>query len=103
MTGLNVQNKDLHGQNPIEREHVDNNAAVRNMLVNRGIYPETLPASEDTDKVKRRLVSDEKKVLKETKKSRIRKIISSFVESGPQLVPCQIKIPVNKLLTGTPL
>ncbi|MEI7424481.1 MAG: DNA damage-inducible protein D, partial [Prolixibacteraceae bacterium] len=33
MTGLNVQNKDLHGQNPIEREHVDNSAAVRNMLV----------------------------------------------------------------------
>ncbi|MCK9638787.1 MAG: DNA damage-inducible protein D [Prolixibacteraceae bacterium] len=73
MTGLNVQNKDLHGQNPIEREHVDNSAAVRNMLVNRGIYPERLPASEDTDKVKRRLVSDEKKVLKETKKERGKK------------------------------
>jgi hypothetical protein len=32
-----------------------------------------LPASEDTDKVKRRLVSDEKKVLKETKKERGKK------------------------------
>lgn len=73
MTGLNVQNKDLHGQNPIEREHVDNSAAVRNMLVNRGIYPESLPASEDTDKVRRRLVSDEKKVLKETKKEQDKK------------------------------
>jgi DNA-damage-inducible protein D len=50
MTGLNVQNKDLQGQNPIEREHVDNSTAVRNMLVNRGIYPERLSASEDTDK-----------------------------------------------------
>jgi DNA-damage-inducible protein D len=73
MTGLNVQNKDLHGQNPIEKEHVDNSTAVRNMLVNRGIYPERLPASEDTDKVKRRLVSDEKKVLKDTKKEQDKK------------------------------
>jgi len=73
MTGLNMQNKDLRGQNPIEREHVDNSAAVRNMLVNRGIYPESLPASEDTDKVKRRLVGDEKKVLKETKKEQDKK------------------------------
>lgn len=73
MTGLNVQTKDLLGQNPIEREHVDNSTAVRNMLVNRGIYPERLPASEDTDKVKRRLVSDEKKVLKDTKKEQGKK------------------------------
>jgi DNA-damage-inducible protein D len=73
MTGLNVQNKDLHGQNPIEKEHVDNSTAVRNMLVNRGIYPERLPASEDTDKVRRRLVSDEKKVLKDTKKEQGKK------------------------------
>ncbi len=73
MTALNVQNKDLHGQNPIEKEHVDNNTAVRNMLVNRGIRPERLQASEDTDKVKRRLVSDEKKVLKNTKKDQDKK------------------------------
>jgi len=55
MTGLNVQTKDLTGQNPIEKEHVDNNSAVRKMLVVRGIIPESLPPSEDTDKVKRRL------------------------------------------------
>ena len=73
MTALNVQNKDLRGQNPIEKEHVDNNTAVRNMLVNRGIRPERLQASEDTDKVKRRLVSDEKKVLKNTKKDQDKK------------------------------
>ena len=73
MTGLNVQNKNLHGQNPIEIEHVDNSTAVRNMLVNRGIYPERLPVSEDTDKVKRRLVSDEKQLLKDTKKVRDKK------------------------------
>jgi DNA-damage-inducible protein D len=35
MTSLNVQNKDLKGQNPIEKEHVDNNLAVRNMLTKK--------------------------------------------------------------------
>lgn len=47
MTGLNVQNKDLKGQNPIEKEHIDNNKAVRNMLTKRGIVPENLPPAED--------------------------------------------------------
>ena len=36
MTGLNVQAKDLKGQKIIEKEHVDNNLAVRNMLTQRG-------------------------------------------------------------------
>jgi DNA-damage-inducible protein D len=32
MTGLNVQTKDLKGQSPIEKEHTDNNVAVRNIV-----------------------------------------------------------------------
>lgn len=36
MTSLNVQNKDLKGHNPIEKEHVDNSSAVRKMLLDRG-------------------------------------------------------------------
>ncbi|OQP61231.1 damage-inducible protein D [Niastella vici] len=40
MTSLNVQTKDLKGQNPIEKEHIDNNTAVRGMLLERGIKPE---------------------------------------------------------------
>ena len=63
MTGINVQNKDLKGQNPIEKEHIDNNDAVRNMLIIRGIQPENLPPSEDVKKTKRKLVSAEKKAL----------------------------------------
>lgn len=51
MTSVNVQQKDLRGQVGIEREHVDNNSAVRNMLLDRGIRPETLPAGEDVKKV----------------------------------------------------
>ena len=63
MTSVNVQQKDLHGQIGIEREHVDNNSAVRNMLLDRGICPESLPAEEDVKKVERRLKADEKRIL----------------------------------------
>lgn len=45
MTRLNVQKKDLKGQNSIEKEHMDNSAAIRNMLLERGIQPENLPAA----------------------------------------------------------
>ncbi|MCC8038702.1 MAG: DNA damage-inducible protein D [Bacteroidales bacterium] len=62
MTSTNVQQKDLRGQIPIEREHVANNTAVRNMLLDRGIVPENLPADEDVKKVERRLKSDAKKI-----------------------------------------
>jgi DNA-damage-inducible protein D len=70
MTGLNVQTKDLKGQNFIEKEHVDNNVAVREMLTKRGIYPEALPAAEDVKKVQRKLEGDAKKILKEAKKKK---------------------------------
>lgn len=70
MTGLNVQNKDLKGQTKIEREHIDNNLAVRNMLTQRGIVPENLPPAEDVKKIQRKLDGDEKKVLKDTKKKK---------------------------------
>ena len=68
MTGLNVQTKDLKGQNFIEKEHVDNNVAVREMLSKRGIYSEALPAAEDVKKVQRKLDGDAKKIVKETKR-----------------------------------
>lgn len=64
MTSVNVQQKDLHGQEQICKEHVDNNTAVRNMLLQRGIVPEQLPAGEDVKKVERRLKSEEKSLAK---------------------------------------
>ncbi len=70
MTGLNVQSKDLKGQTKIEREHIDNNLAVRNMLTQRGIVPENLPAAEDVKKLQRKLEGDEKKLLKGNKKKK---------------------------------
>jgi len=59
--------KDLQGETAITKEHVDNNAAVRKMLTERGIIPENLPPAEDVKKVERRLASEEKKMLKNKK------------------------------------
>lgn len=70
MTGLNVQAKDLKGQGKIEKEHIDNNLAVREMLTKRGIIPENLPPAEDVKKLERKLSADERKLLSETKKKR---------------------------------
>ena len=64
MTSVNIQTKDLRGINPIGQEHVDNNVAVRNMLLQRGIVPENLPPAEEVKKVQRKLDSTGKKVLK---------------------------------------
>ena len=68
LTSHNVIDKDLHGENRISQEHVDNNRAVRKMLDERGVKPERLPAAEDASKVKRKLESESKKVLKDGKK-----------------------------------
>ncbi len=68
MTSVNVQTKDLQGEKAITKEHVDNNAAVRKMLTERGIVPEDLPPAEDVKKVERRLASEQKKALENKKK-----------------------------------
>ena len=64
MTSVNVQAKDLQGEESITQEHVENNTAVRKMLTERGIVPEDLPPAEDVKKVERRLEREQKKVLK---------------------------------------
>ena len=70
MTSVNVQTKDLQGESRISQEHIANNAAVRDMLVQRGIVPEDLPAAEDVKKVERRLASEQKKALENKKRNR---------------------------------
>ena len=67
MTSVNVQSKNLIDTPMMEKEHVDNNLAVRKMLLDRGIVPENLPASEDVKKVEKRLKSEEKKALRNKK------------------------------------
>lgn len=68
MTNYNVEQKDLQGETPITREHIQNNTSVRQMLGQRGIKPENLPAAEDIKKVERRVASNVKKIEKTTKK-----------------------------------
>ena len=65
LTSHNVVEKDLRGETPISKEHIDNNKAVRKMLQERGVKPESLPASEDLKKVSRRIETEDKKITKD--------------------------------------
>ena len=60
----NAREQNMSHEPQISQEHVTNNQAVRQTLLNRGIRPEKLPPAEDVKKVERRLVSAEKKVIK---------------------------------------
>ena len=62
MTNYNVEQNDLHGEQSITSEHVQNNRSVRSMLGQRGIKPEELPPAEDIKKLERRVKSEEKKL-----------------------------------------
>ena len=70
LTSHNVIDKDLKGDKAITKEHVDNNTAVRNILLKRGVKPEHLPPAEDVKKVQRRIESTEKEILKDIKKDK---------------------------------
>lgn len=64
ITIFNAREHGLKSESAISQEHVTNNQAVRNTLLERGIRPESLPPAEDVKKVERRLASEEKKSLK---------------------------------------
>lgn len=64
LTNGNIKNKNLKNSEEIAREHIINNDEVRQLLIRRGFTPEELPAAEDAKKVKRRIDSDGKKLLK---------------------------------------
>ena len=59
----NAREQAMNREPQISQEHVTNNEAVRETLLDRGIRPENLPPAEDVKKVERRLASAEKKVL----------------------------------------
>lgn len=64
ITIFNAKERQLSSEFSISYEHITNNQAVRNTLLERGIRPEQLPAAEDVKKVERRLTSEQKKSLK---------------------------------------
>lgn len=63
ITIFNAREHGMQSEAAIANEHITNNKAVRDTLLQRGIRPEALPAAEDVKKVERRLASDEKKTL----------------------------------------
>jgi DNA-damage-inducible protein D len=60
----NAREHRMGTEQEISGEHVTNNEAVRDTLLERGIRPESLRPEEDVKKVERRLTSEEKKALK---------------------------------------
>ena len=64
ITIFNARQHQMDREVQISKEHITNNQAVRNTLLERGIRPESLPPEEDVKKVERRLQSDDKKALK---------------------------------------
>ena len=64
ITIFNVKDKDIKTGQQISWEHIRNNKGVRKLLLERGIKPEELPAEEDVKKLKRRVKSSDKKLIK---------------------------------------
>ncbi|TAK54066.1 MAG: DNA damage-inducible protein D [Bacteroidetes bacterium] len=67
ITNFNIKRDDLKGEERIMEEHVKSNEGVRNVLMQRGIIPEALPAEEDIQKLKRAVESEDRKLLKDVK------------------------------------
>ncbi len=66
ITIFNAKEKAMHTEKAISTEHITNNKAVRETLVSRGITPENLSPEDDIKKVERKLISDEKKIVKKS-------------------------------------
>ncbi|MGB4117121.1 MAG: DNA damage-inducible protein D [Polaromonas sp.] len=64
ITIFNARQHQMGTESAISSEHTTNNKAVRDTLLSRGIWPESLAPAEDVKKVERRLVSEDKKALK---------------------------------------
>ena len=64
ITNFNVTKEDLQGEEPITVEHVQNNQDIRDLLLKRGIRPETLAPEEDLIQLERRVKSQEKQIAK---------------------------------------
>jgi len=69
ITVFNVRkNESLQTIREISNEHIKNNRGIRKLLRERGIIPEELPPEEDIKKLRRRVSSEGKKLIKDIKK-----------------------------------
>jgi len=67
ITNFNVKKDELQGEDHITKEHIRNNADVRELLVKRNIKPEELSSEEDINKLKQKLKKDEHKIANSSK------------------------------------
>lgn len=79
MTNYNVTEKDMHGEESITDEHIDNNLSVRKMLNKRGIKPENLKPAEDLKKLERRVKSENKKIANSNKLPKESKKVNAVI------------------------
>lgn len=63
ITIFNARQHQMNTELAISAEHITNNKAVRNTLLERGIRPEALTPAEDVRKAERRLASEDRKSL----------------------------------------
>jgi DNA-damage-inducible protein D len=73
-----VEDQNLFGLEQVATEHESNNAAVRQMLLARGIKPEFLPAADDVEEVKKRLSNEQKQLSKNARKRPPQKPLDGF-------------------------
>lgn len=66
ITNFNARQHAMRDERAISNEHITNNEAVRNTLIERGIRPESLAPVEDVKKVERRLSAGDKQVQTKT-------------------------------------
>jgi DNA-damage-inducible protein D len=64
ITNFNARQHSMRDERAISNEHITNNEAVRNTLLERGIRPESLAPVEDVKKVERRLSAGDKQAQK---------------------------------------
>jgi DNA-damage-inducible protein D len=62
ITAFNTTRDDLQGETVITQEHAKNNIDVRNLLVQKNIYPEKLPPAEDIKKVGRKIKTENRQI-----------------------------------------
>jgi len=67
LTNVNIRKSEWSTEFEITAEHVKNNTDVRELLLKSGIKLENLPPEEDVKKVERRVKSEDKKLLKDSK------------------------------------
>lgn len=70
ITNFNVKQNNLKGENTITKEHVKNNADVRDLLGKSGIIPEQIPPEEDIKKLERRVKTADKDIVKKKLKGK---------------------------------